>query len=136
MSNQAIVFDLDDTLCDTSALRDGVARDIEAVQERISTAAPLPRVADAQAALAAGMEVIIMTARCDRAATRAQVSSFGLDGVRFAFRADGDNRADWKVKADHVAALIAEGVEIIAAFDDKESNIKMFQSFGINAVQV
>lgn len=137
MSNtETVIFDLDDTLCDTSALHDGIARDIEAVQERISTAAPLPRVAEAQAMLAAGVRVVIMTARCDRPATRAQVESFGLDGVTFAFRADGDNRADHKVKADHVRAMLAAGVSIAKAFDDKDSNIAMFRSFGIEAVKV
>lgn len=135
MSNTAYVFDLDDTLADTRSMRDGVRRPIDEQMRRMSAAAALPLIATAKALREAGERVIIMTARSDADYTREQVARYGLD-AEFLFRPAGNNRDDHHVKAEHVRNLIAHGVTIVRAWDDKPKNVEMFRSFGIDAVQV
>lgn len=130
-----VIFDLDDTLANTRSMRDGVSRPIDEQMERMSVAPELPLAQVARDFAAQGIRVLVMTARTDAPFTRAQVARMGLN-AEFAFRANGDNRDDHKVKADHVARMIADGVTILRAFDDKQKNVEMFRSFGIDAVQV
>jgi phosphoglycolate phosphatase-like HAD superfamily hydrolase len=135
MSNtETVIFDLDDTLADTRSMRDGVARPIDEQMRRMSVAPALPLAQVARSYNAEGVRVIIMTARTDSDFTRAQVARYGIT-AEFLFRAEGDNRDDHKVKADHVRNLIAQGVNIVKAFDDKVKNCQMFASFGIEAIQ-
>ena len=134
MSNTVTIFDLDDTLADTRSMRDGVSRPIDVQMERMSAAPALPLAAVA-ASLSQTQRVIILTARTDMPFTREQVARYGIT-AEFLFRAAGDNRDDHHVKADHVRALIAAGVEIVKAYDDKTRNCEMFRSFGIDTVSV
>ena len=135
MSNTVTLFDLDDTLADTRSMRDGVRRPIDEQMERMSVAPELPLAQVARDLIASGQKIIILTARTDMPFTRSQVARYGID-AEFLFRADGDNRDDHKVKADHVANLIAGGINIVRSYDDKEKNCEMFRSFGIDTIQV
>ena len=135
MSNSVTyLFDLDDTLADTSSMRDGIARPIDEQMERMSVAPSLP-LADLAASLSQDARVIIITARTDAWFTRAQVARYGI-AADFLFRADGDNRSDDRVKADHVLDLLDAGENIVCAFDDKADNVTMFRALGVPAVQV
>lgn len=123
------LFDLDDTLAWTSSMNDGIARPIDEKMEIASHAPALPL-----AAVAAVTEgAMILTARTDRPFTHAQLSRMGLAHLPILFRADGDNRVDHKVKADHVKALMAAGANIVKAYDDKVANVIMFMDYGIDA---
>jgi len=134
-SNSVYVFDLDDTLADTRSMRDGVAMPIDEKMRMMSAAPALPLAAFAAALSAAGERVIILTARTESDYTREQVARYGIV-AEFLFRPDGDHRVDHKVKADHVRDMLAHGMTIVTAWDDKVKNVEMFRSFGIEAVQV
>ena len=133
MSNtETIIFDLDDTLADTSSMRDGVRRPIDEQMLRMSAADALPL---AEFAASLDCRVIIMTARTDSDFTRAQVARYGIK-AEFLFRPVGDNRDDHHVKRDLLTALLATGANVTKAFDDKIKNVEMFRSFGIDTVHV
>jgi type II secretory pathway component HofQ len=133
------LFDVDDTLCDTFATRDGVARPVDQQAQRWLAAAPIAaNVARALACVEAGMAIVLVTARGEAFAseTVAQVESFGIPVAAIFPRVTGDNRVDWKVKADAVARMADAGFTPVIAFDDKERNCQMFREAGIEAVTV
>lgn len=125
----AAIFDVDDTLCDTRATRDGVQRPIEEQAQRWLAAAPITStVEQAKAHMREGHAIVIVTARGEAfaEATKAQVESFGIDVAAIYARATGDNRVDWKVKADAVDVLLNDFTPV-AAYDDKPRNLDVFR---------
>ena len=133
------LFDVDDTLCDTFATRDGVARPIDQQAQRWLAASPIAaNVARALDLMAQGFAIVLVTARGESLAeaTVAQVESFGIEVAAIFSRMTGDNRVDWKVKADALARLTEAGYAPVIAFDDKARNIQMFAEAGIEGVLV
>jgi hypothetical protein len=125
----AAIFDVDDTLCNTTATRDGVQRPIDEQALRFLAADPIVEtVEDAMLLAASGIAIVLVTARGEgiAEATRAQVESFGVPVTAIYARAAGDNRVDWKVKTEALAALLADGFTPVVAFDDKPRNLDVF----------
>jgi phosphoglycolate phosphatase-like HAD superfamily hydrolase len=136
---RAIVFDIDDTLCDTRATRDGIARPLDVQCQRWLSAAPIANtVAIARDLAAEGYAIILVTARHEsiHAASVEQVESFGIPVAAIYGRKAGDNRVDHKVKTDCLNELMSDGYVPVAAYDDKQRNLDVFSAAGIATVLV
>jgi phosphoserine phosphatase len=128
-TTEAAIFDVDDTLCDTFATRDGVYRPVEEAAERWLAAAPIAHtVEEAMLFAASGIAIVLITARGESIAdaTAAQIESYGVPVAAVYARKVGDNRVDWKVKTEALAAFLADGFTPVVAFDDKPRNLDVF----------
>lgn len=125
----AVIFDVDDTLCDTFATRDGVSRPLEVQCLRWLAAQPIvSTVEEAMMWAASGFEIVLITARHHSIAeaTVAQIEGFGIPVSAIFPRGEGDNRVDWKVKADALVKMLDNGFIPVAAYDDKPRNLDVF----------
>lgn len=128
-TTEAAIFDVDDTLCDTFATRDGVYRPVDEASKRWLAANPIAHtVEEAMLYAASGVAIVLITARgvAIADATKAQVESFGIPVAAVYARPEGDNRVDWKVKTEALAAFLADGFTPVVAFDDKPRNLDVF----------
>jgi hypothetical protein len=143
----AVLVDVDGTLVDVSSVRHHVIlthpenrgyRDYDAFHRSASWCPPIRAVVDAVAAeKACGRAVLIMTAR--KEAWKPHTIGW-LDGLveweEIYMRADCDDRPDAAVKADLLRKVRARGWNVVRAYDDNPSIIKLWKMEGIPVIEV
>lgn len=133
----AIIVDMDGTLCDVSSIRHYVTdgnRDFRSFHEASRFCPPRPDVAFmVRAAHADGLAVVIVTARDERfeRATRDFLVRHGFDFDALFMRPWGDGRRDTAVKADILARVRAAGFRPVLAVDDREDIAAVWRGAGI-----
>jgi len=138
-ARNAVLVDVDGTLCDVSGIRHYVESDPRHRNfDKFHRASALcPAIASTVDCVreqhAAGITVIVVTSRKQQYEhlTRVWLRKWGVPFDRLLFRADHDERRDDLVKADLLAKIRAEGYEVIAAIDDNPSIIALWESEGI-----
>lgn len=133
----AIIADLDGTLCDVSSIRHyvtGERRDFRSFHEASRFCPPRPDAAFiVRVAAAMGLAVVIVTARDERfeRATRDFLVRHGFDFDALFMRPWGDTRRDTVVKADILARVRAAGFRPVFAVDDREDIASVWRAAGI-----
>jgi len=133
----AIIVDMDGTLCDVSSIRHyvtGNRRDFRSFHEASRFMPPRPDVALAvRVAVAMGLAVVIVTARDERfeRPTLDFLIRHGFDFDALFMRPYGDTRRDTLVKAEILGRLRAAGFTPVFAIDDREDIAAVWRSAGI-----
>lgn len=85
-----------------------------------------------------GHHVVVITGRPERMreCTEEQLKHYGVEYRALYMRPDGDRRRDPLYKADVVAALRRNGVEVLVHFDDNAETVKALKALGIDAVLI
>ncbi|UOR02046.1 hypothetical protein MUN77_01560 [Leucobacter allii] len=144
VSSEAVIVDVDGTLCDVSGVRhyvlaDPQRRDYEAFHGASALCPPIPATLDwVEQHRAAGRTVFVVTARSQRweFLTRRWMRKWGIRYDWLLMRADGDLRKDRLVKTDILARIRARGFEVVAAIDDNPNVIDLWQAEGIEVTVV
>lgn len=86
----------------------------------------------------AGFTVFMLTGRSDEAAQPLIdfVKSSGANLSRIIAKRQGDFRPDYVFKAEVLEALTAEGLDVVAAIDDRPQSIRVWDSRGIHVDRV
>jgi phosphoglycolate phosphatase-like HAD superfamily hydrolase len=135
----AVIFDLDGTLCDTSAIVHLVEGDDEkdfAAFHAASADAPPNEdvVAAAREQAAQGRAILVVTSRefiwRDLSLDWLVEHEIPFDGLYM--RIVGDYRKDVVVKKDILQQITDDGFSVLAAWDDKESVIELWRENGID----
>ena len=131
----AVIVDVDGTLCDVSGIRHYVApgqrkRDFTKFHAASAVCPARTEVLDwVRAHQAAGHAVIVVTARKRRweYLTRRWLRKWDVQFDVLAMRADADERPDVLVKADLLAKLRQRGYRIVAAIADNPHVIALWE---------
>lgn len=132
----AVAFDMDGLLCDTTEVEQLAAEDFAAFQEAAVRCPPAePYVAAARAASEAGAGVVIITSRefIWRDQTLDWLIAADVPHQALYMRVVGDYRKDTVVKAELVAQAREDGFEVTDAWDDSAEVRAMYESLGIRA---
>ncbi|MEO6470191.1 MAG: HAD family acid phosphatase [Aeromicrobium sp.] len=138
----AVIFDLDGTLCDVSTTRhfvEGDERDFEAFHSASMECPPHDEVVRAAAAERdTGRAILIVTARSSkwRDYTIKWLDQHGIAYDRLYMRIEADFRADYVIKKDILENIKADGFEPIHAWDDKPKVIALWRENGIAVTEV
>lgn len=138
----AVIFDLDGTLCDVSAIRylvEGEDRDFDAFHGAAIDCPPHPHVVEAVAqARDAGNAIVIVTARSakwrDYTIMWLDNNDIGFDHLYM--RIEADFRPDYVIKADILKAIKKDDFEPIHAWDDNPKVIALWRENGIAVTEV
>lgn len=133
---EAVIFDMDGTLCDVTSIRHhvtGAKRNFHAFHTESASCPPHPHVVEAARRMhREGKAVLIVTARKRR---YERLTGFWLalhqvpsDGLYM--RADEDDRPDYEVKRD-ILARIRRRYRPVLAWDDNPAVIQLWQEEGI-----
>ena len=143
MKQKAVIMDMDGTLVDVSSLRHLIAsslksKNFDEFHRQSINCPPIDWVANAaREAHKEGLKILVVTARQDtyRDVTSLWLSMHSIPSDRIVMRITGDHRPDHEVKADMLAQL--DGVyQIVKAFDDRPSVVKLWESRGIPTITV
>jgi phosphoglycolate phosphatase-like HAD superfamily hydrolase len=143
----AAIFDVDGTLCDVTSIRHHVVlshpenkgyKDFEKFHRASVWCPPIRATLDAvREHQAKGHGIIVVTARKER--WRPETTGW-LEGLveydELWMRADADDRPDYAVKADLLRKIRARGWNVVRAFDDNPSIIKLWRMEGIETTVV
>lgn len=138
----AVIFDMDGTLCDVSAvlhLLDGDSRDFDAFHGAAIDCPPHLHVVEAVAkAREAGNAIVIVTARSAkwRDYTIMWLDKHAIAFDRLYMRIEADFRHDYLVKADILKAITKDGFNPVHAWDDKPKVIALWRENGIEVTEV
>lgn len=138
---KARIFDVDGTLCDVSTIRHHVTgdnRNFDAFHLASIDCPPHPHVVKAaQESEAEGIAPLIVTARQTRYrnVTAFWLAMHHIPSEALYMRRTGDMRPDYDVKRD-ILASIRDRYEIVEAWDDNPSIIRLWQEEGIPYVLV
>lgn len=138
---RAVLFDMDGTLTDVSAIRHYVVggpahnyrKDFEAFhRESVNQPAHAHVVNHAQVANLLGHAIVIVTAREARWRnhTAMWLALNGVPSDALYMRANGDRRPDYEVKRDIYARLSAS-FDIVHAVDDNPAVLRLWDELGI-----
>lgn len=138
MKPTAVIFDVDGTLCDVSAIRHLVAHSSKFRNfdhfHRASVFAPAHNhvLEDLRAALAAGHHVFIVTARNEKwlELTMNWLGQVGAEFHGIHARGLEDQRPDREVKRD-ILEIIRRTHEVVHAWDDNPNVIALWEEEGI-----
>lgn len=85
-----------------------------------------------------GAALVLASGRSDeaRAITEAWLDANDVDWAELHMRAAGDNRADYKVKADLFDAHIRDRWNVEAVLDDRTQVVRMWRGMGLKCLQV
>lgn len=85
-----------------------------------------------------GFEIVLMSGRSDecRKDTVRWLVGHGIGWDALHMRVAGDNRADFKVKADLFDAHVRNTWNVIGVLDDRDQVVKMWRSIGLKCLQV
>ena len=138
----AVIFDMDGTLCDVSAIRhlvEGEDRDFDAFHGAAIDCPPHPHVVAAVTeAREATMAIVVVTARSSK---WRDYTIMWLDKYEIAFdhlymRIEADFRPDYVIKADILKAIKKDGFNPIHAWDDNPKVIALWRENGIAVTEV
>lgn len=138
----AVIFDMDGTLCDVSAIRhhvEGTDKDFDAFHAAaMDCPANAEVVAGLRAAQSDGNAILIVTSR---SAKWRDYTIKWLDQRDIAFdalytRIEADFRPDDVVKADILKAIVADGFQPVHAWDDSPDIIALWRDHGIKVTPV
>jgi len=135
MKPEAIIADMDGTLCDVSGIRHlllGPGR-YDAFHRASIDCPPHQWVVDAVTAEhAAGRAVLVVTARSARyrGITAMWLALHGVPSASMFMRADKDSRPDREVKAE-ILAKIRQRWTVVHAWDDRPEIVELWESEGI-----
>jgi FMN phosphatase YigB (HAD superfamily) len=133
----AIIFDVDGTLCDVRSVRHHVRkhpRDFHAFHADSIDCPPNPEVAAAaRQAREDGYEVIVVTARENRwmYTTLIWLHENDIPHDRLIMRSANDFRPDREIKQEILAYLLRKGYRIVEAWDDNPSVVGLWEENGI-----
>lgn len=142
MTGRCYLFDIDGTLADCShRLRHitDTPKDWRAFFAACHLDAPIPHMVELAITLFdADQNIVYVSGRSDecREATLSWLVEHGLPDAPLYMRKVGDHRDDDRVKAELLAAVIADGFRPIMAFDDRSRVVKMWRARGIPCAQV
>lgn len=137
----AVIFDMDGTLCDVSSIRHHVTegnRDFAAFHSESVNCPPHRHVAEAaQGAHRSGLAVLIVTARKHkfRPHTAMWLALNGVPSDAMWMRANHDNRVDVEVKRD-MLRQIRRSWNPVLAWDDNPSILALWEAEGIPFIRV
>lgn len=133
---QAVIFDMDGTLCDVSSARHhvkGSKRNFDAFHQDSLSCPPHQAVADTARRLhKSGCGVLILTGRVAkwRDGTAQWLKEWNIPFDELLTRADGDFRKDTVIKAE-LLADVRRRWSITEAFDDNPAIVELWRSEGI-----
>ncbi len=133
----AVIYDLDGTLCDTSTIQhliEGEERDFAAFHAASADCPPRAGVlAAARADEAAGLAVLVVSSRefiwRDLSLTWLARHDVPCDGLYL--RVVGDRRKDVVVKAEIWDHLVEDGFHAIGAWDDRQRVLDVWSERGV-----
>lgn len=137
----AVIFDVDGTLCDVRSVRHHVQvtpeqryKDFRAFHDAAASCPPHEWVAEAaRQAEAAGLAVLVVTARMAQWMEQT-VWWLLLNDVPFKqlyMRRNGDSRRDFEVKREILSLIRADGFNPVHAYDDNPNVLQLWTREGI-----
>lgn len=133
----AIIFDVDGTLCDVRSVRHHVLKhpkDFHAFHaDSINCPANPEVLAAAKSAREAGYAVIVVTARENRWMyhTLIWLKENGVEHDLLLMRSANDFRPDREIKSEILAYLHRKGYNVVEAWDDNPKIISLWEEHGI-----